>query len=80
MVHAAREVNPFFAGIAAKQCGKRESKRNGKARISGIKDWWMDHHLRILQQRIEAIAVAAHDPLHGPAWARPSPKFQMGWR
>ena len=27
----------------------------------------MDHHLRILQQRIQAIAVAAHDPLHRAA-------------
>src|ERR1700730_10833714 len=54
---AASEVNPFFARIAAEQRGERESKRNGEARISGIKDRRMDHHLRILQQGLAAVAV-----------------------
>ena len=64
---AAREVNPFLAGITAEQRGERESERNREAGIAGIKDRRMDDHLRILQQRIEAIAVGAQDPLQGPA-------------
>src|SRR6266851_1611301 len=33
----AGEVNPFFAGIAREQRGKRKRERNGKTRIAGIK-------------------------------------------
>src|SRR6267378_2764678 len=53
------EVNPLFAGVAGKQGGESKRKRNGEARVAGIKIWRMDDHFRVLQKRVEAVAVQA---------------------
>ena len=64
---AARQVNPLLPRITAQQRGQRESKRDGETGVAGIQNRRMDDHLRILQQRIETIAIGAQDPLQGPA-------------
>ncbi len=53
----AGDVDPFFPGIAHDQRAQGESKGHGEAHISQVKHGRMDHHFRILQQRVQARAV-----------------------
>ena len=56
---AAGDVDPLLAGILHDQRAQREGKRHGEADIAEIKHGRMNHHLGILQQRIQAAAVGA---------------------
>jgi len=49
------EVNPLFAGVAGKQGGESKRKRNGEARVAGIKIWRMDDHFRVLQRGLRPL-------------------------
>src|SRR5208282_4265233 len=57
----ASEVNPLFAGIARQQGSQRKGKRNGKTRVSRVEIRRMDDHLRVLQERIEAVSIHADE-------------------
>ena len=61
---AAGDVDPLLAGIAHHQRAQREGERHAEAHIAQVKHRGMDHHLRILQQRIQAEAVGGHCALH----------------
>ena len=61
---AAGDVNPFLAGILHNQRRQREGKRHGNADVAEIQHGRMDHHLRILQQRIEPVAVRRNGARH----------------
>ena len=54
---AARDMDPFFAGILHDQRAEGECERHGKSDIAQIKHGRMDNHLGILQQRIETTSV-----------------------
>src|SRR5580704_49034 len=60
---AARDVNPFFAGIAAEKRGERESERNRETGVAEVKHRRMDIHLRILKKWSEAFAVGQRSHL-----------------
>ena len=51
---AARDVNPFFAGITAEQRGHRKRKRDRESGVAEVQHRRMNHHLRILEEGIEA--------------------------
>ena len=55
----AGEMNPLFPGIASEQSRKSKRERDGEARVTGIEVRRMNHHLRILEERIQAVAVHA---------------------
>ncbi len=54
---AAGNVNPFFARVLHDERAQREGKRYGKADVSQIEHGGVDHHLGILQERVQPIAV-----------------------
>jgi len=54
---AARDMNPLLAGVAAKQRGKSKCKGNGESGVAEIEHGWMNHHLGVLEKRIQAVAV-----------------------
>src|SRR5882672_4792737 len=60
----AREVDPFLARIACQKSGQRESERNGETRVAGIKIRWMNDHFRILQERVQSVAIHADERLN----------------
>src|SRR6267378_1431222 len=62
----ASQVDPFFARIARQQRSQRKRKRNRKSRVTGIKIRRMNHHLRILQEWIQSVAVGASENLKRP--------------
>ena len=55
----AGEVNPLFAGITSEQSGEGKCERNGETGVAGIEVGRMNDHFRILEERIEAVAVHA---------------------
>ena len=54
---AAGDLNPLLARIAHDQRGQRERKWNRESDVAQVQHGRMNHHLRILQQRVEAVAV-----------------------
>ena len=54
---AAGDVDPLFAGILHDQRAQREGERHGESHVAEIQHRRMDHHLGILQQRIQSVAV-----------------------
>src|ERR1039458_7658071 len=50
---AARDLNPFLAGVLHDQRAQREGERNREADVSQVQHGWMDDHLGILQKRIQ---------------------------
>ena len=54
---AARDVDPFLAGVAHHQRAERKRERHRKSEIPEIEHRRVDHHLGILQQRVQAEAV-----------------------
>src|SRR6201988_661697 len=54
---AARDVNPFLAGILHDECAERERERDREADVSEIEHGRMNHHLGILQERVQAAAI-----------------------
>jgi hypothetical protein len=53
----ARDLDPFLAGVAHHECSEREAKGNREAYIAQVKHGGMNHHLRVLEQWIQAVAV-----------------------
>ncbi len=75
----ARQVDPFFARIARQQRSQRKRKgygRNRKSGIAGIKIRRMNHHLRILQQRSQAVAIGASKDLERAVRSRRRQHFE----
>ena len=52
-------MNPFLAGILHDQRAQGEGEGHGEADIAQIEHGRVNHHLGILQQRVEAAAVRA---------------------
>ena len=61
---AAGDVDPLLAGIPHDQRAQRESEGNGESDVAEIKHGRVDDHLRILQQRIQSVAVGGQRALH----------------
>ena len=57
-----RNVDPLLARIPHHQRAQRERKRHRKPHIPQVQHRRMDHHLRILQQRIQPEAILCHRP------------------
>ncbi len=57
-------MNPFLARVASQQRAQRKGKWNREARVPRIQVRRMDHHLRVLQQRRQAIAIRSRDQVH----------------
>ena len=53
----SRDVDPLLAGIFHGQRAKREGKWDGEPDVAEIEHRRMDHHLRILEKRVETVAV-----------------------
>ena len=53
----ARDPDPLLAGVAHHQRAQRKRKRHREANIPEIKHRRMNHHLRVLQQGIEPVAI-----------------------
>ena len=53
----AGNVNPLFSGIAHDQRTQRKSERNGEAHVAQIQHGRVNHHLGILQERVQSIAI-----------------------
>ena len=53
---AAGDVNPLLTGVAPEQRGQPKSERNRESGVAEIEHRRMNHHLGILQQRIQAVA------------------------
>ncbi len=61
---APRDVNPFLTGVSAEKRCQCKSKRNRKSGVAEVEHRRMNHHLRILQQRIQAVAVGQRRKPH----------------
>src|SRR5271157_72638 len=61
---AARDLNPFFAGIFHDERAQREGEGNGEADVSQIQHRRMDDHLGILEKRIQSGAIGGERALH----------------
>src|SRR5215813_15536778 len=61
---AARNVNPFLAGILHDQCAECKGKRHSESNVSEVQHRGMNHHLRILEQRIKPIAIWRNRPAY----------------
>ncbi len=61
---AARDLNPFLAGILHDERAQREGEGNGEAYVSQVKHGRMDDHLGILQKRIQSGAIRGERALH----------------
>ncbi len=57
-------MDPLFAGIAHDERAQREGEWDGEAHVSQVKHGRMDHHLGILQQRVQASAVSGQLARH----------------
>ena len=55
-------MNPFLAGILHDQRAQREGEGHGEADVAEIKHRRVDHHLGILQKRIQSAAIGAERP------------------
>src|SRR3974377_988635 len=63
----AGQVNPFLSGITREQSSQCESEWNRETRVAGVEVRGMDDHLRILQQRVKAVAVHAGEGFESAA-------------
>src|SRR5260370_41909041 len=61
---AAGDVDPFLAGIFHDQRSQREGERYGEPHVSEVEHRGMNHHFRILEQRVQAGAVGWKRTLH----------------
>ncbi len=61
---AAGDVNPLLARVAHHQRAEGKRERHAEAHVSQVKHRRMDHHLRILQQRIQSEAIGRRLALH----------------
>ncbi len=50
-------MDPLLAGIFHDQRAQRKGERHGEPDVAQIEHGRVNHHLRILQKRIQAIAV-----------------------
>src|SRR6516164_652388 len=53
----ARQVDPLLPRVARQQRPESKRKGNGEARITGIQVRGMNDHLRVLQKRVQPVAV-----------------------
>jgi len=53
----AGDLDPFFAGIAHHERAEGEGEGDGESDVAQIKHGWMDDHLGVLEEGIEAVAV-----------------------
>src|SRR2546429_7887267 len=60
----ARQMDPLLPWVARQQRSESKRKRNRKTRITGIQIRRMNDHLRVLQQRIQSVAVGSRDEAH----------------
>ncbi len=58
---AARDLDPLLAGVAHHQRSQSEGKRNREAHVAEVKQGRVNHHLRVLQERIQAVAVGGNE-------------------
>ena len=57
-------MDPFFAGIFHDERAQREGEGHGEPDVAEIKHGRVNHHLGILQQRIQAVTVGGNCSLH----------------
>ena len=79
---AAGDVDPLLAGVAHHQRAQRKRERHREAHVAEIKQRRMDHHLGILQQRIQAGAVGrdrARERWRTAARPRTSSSTKKNW-
>src|SRR5208282_809594 len=60
---AASDVDPFLAGITAKERGESEGERDRESGVAEVEVRRMNGHFRILEQRVEPVAVGAGENL-----------------
>src|SRR6266851_7941609 len=65
-----RNVDPLLSRIPHHQRPQRKRKRNRKSDITQVKHGRMDHHLRILQQRIQPKPIRRHRSRLNRKWRR----------
>ena len=65
---AAGDVDPLLARILHRQCAQSKGKRNSESHIAEIKHRRMNHHLGILQQRIQPVSIRRQRSLHDCEW------------
>src|SRR5580704_3897112 len=58
------KVNPLLTGIPRKQRSQGKRERNRETRVARIKIRRVNHHLRVLQKRSQAVAVGASNEIH----------------
>ena len=56
------DVDPLLARILHDQRAKCEGERHGESDVAEIEHRRMDHHLRVLEQGIQSIAVRWNRP------------------
>jgi hypothetical protein len=61
---AGRDVSPLLAGIAHDERHQRKGKGHGETDIAEVEHGRMDHHLGILEQRIQTITISWQRGLH----------------
>ena len=61
---AAGDANPLFSRIAHDQRAQGKSKGHGETHVSQIQHGRMNHHLGILQQRVQARSIRRQLALH----------------
>ena len=64
---APGDVNPFLAGIAAEQRGQCKREWHGESGVAEVQHRRVNHHFRILQQRVQAVAVGNRSEAHHSA-------------
>ncbi len=67
---AARDVNPLLSRVAHHQCAQGKCERHAEAHVTQVKHRRMNHHLRILQQRIQSEPVGRRLALYQGKWRR----------
>ena len=67
---AARNLNPFLAGVLHDERAQCEGEGNGEADVSQVEHGRMDDHLGILQKRIQPGAIRGERALHDGEWVR----------
>src|SRR6266851_3659885 len=65
-----RNMDPLLSRIPHHQRPQRKRKRNRKSDITQVKHGRMDHHLRILQQRIQPKPIRRHRSRLNRKWRR----------
>ena len=64
----AGDVDPLLPRVPHHQRTQRKGKRDGEAHVAEVEHRRMDHHLRILEQRVQPEAVCRHCPADQREW------------